>query len=124
MGIQDIPGYDQQISYLPVFGNDAFAMIIAFFVIVIIAPIVEELFFRGFLLQTLVQYFHPFLGSFITALVFTSIHFQFQSFIPIFVLSLLLNGLFLHTKNIWPSITFHMLNNVLALILEYVVISS
>lgn len=119
LGIEHIPGFEPQEPHLPLFGDDRLSTIIAIFVVVFIAPFVEEIFFRGFVLQTLLQRFSVFFGTIFSALIFTIVHFEFQSFIPIFLLALILNRLFLKTKNIWPGIAFHIVNNSIALAFEY-----
>lgn len=113
LGIQNF-GFEPQTPLFEIFGNDIPGFVFAFLIAVIIAPIVEEIFFRGFVLSTLVKEISPFWGVAITALIFASVHFEFQSIMPLLILSVVLNVLFVKTKSIWPGIVFHIFNNFMA----------
>lgn len=112
------PGYDIQAPTLPLFGEGRFAIIAAFLAAVIVAPLVEEAFFRGFVLQTSIQRLGTTYGSLFAAALFAIIHFQFSNIIPLFILGLIINWIFLRDKSLWPAIFFHAFNNGLALTLE------
>jgi len=94
-----------------------FGIIIASIVALVIAPLTEELFFRGFMLQTISRKISPVWGVILTTMIFAGIHFEFQSIMPLLILSLVLNILFIKTKSIWPGIIFHILNNTIAFII-------
>jgi uncharacterized protein len=117
-----IPGYQIPEPTLPLFGETGLAITIAAIVIIGIAPILEELFFRGFILQGLVNKIGPYFGAVLTALLFAIVHLQFASFIPIFILSLILSILFIRSKSIWPCIIFHLINNAVAFMIELLMI--
>ena len=106
-----IPGYQVQEEILPIFGNGIPNLIIVGVMVVGIAPIVEELIFRGFFLRTLSNKIGVFWGSILTATIFAVLHVPWQSFIPIFILGLIINRMVIHSKSLWPAIVFHMLNN-------------
>lgn len=118
----EIPGYQLSQPVLPIFGNSNLAFIVAGIVIILFAPLVEEIFFRGFLLQGLVSGTNKYLGAVATAVFFATIHLQFGSFLPILILGLILSGLFLRTKSIWPCIWFHIINNGVAFIIQLLII--
>lgn len=107
-------GFEEQTSLFEIFGYDIAGILFAFSITVIIAPLVEELFFRGFVLQTLVKKISPFWGIVLTGLIFASVHFEFQSIMPLLILSLVLNVLYIKTNSIWPGIIFHIFNNSVA----------
>lgn len=113
----DIFGFEPQRSLFDVFGRDVAGFSFAFIIAVVIAPFVEELFFRGFVLQTLAKKISPFWGVVLTALIFASVHFEFQSIMPLLILSVVLNVLYVKTKSIWPGIVFHVMNNSIAFII-------
>jgi len=117
-----IPGYQISEPVLPLFGTTNVAIIIAAIVIIFIAPILEEVFFRGFILQGLVNKFGKSAGAIVTALLFATLHLQFESFIPIFILSLILSIIFIRSKSIWPCILFHIINNIVAFTVELMII--
>lgn len=120
---QTVPGFGEQTSHIPLFGASFFDMALATFILVIIAPIVEEILFRGFLLQTFLARFTPWVASVVTAGFFAVIHFEFQSIGIIIFLALVLNWIFMRTRSIWPCIGFHMLNNGLAFLAEWLVLA-
>lgn len=118
-----IPGAGPQESHMPLFGGSAIDIVIAAIVLVVLAPLVEELVFRGFLLQTFMQKFSPAVSSLIAAAIFALIHFEFGSIVIIFFLGLVLNWLFIRTRSIFPCIAFHVINNGLAFYLEWLLAS-
>lgn len=106
-----IPGYQIQESVLPLFGTDILGLIVAGIAIVLLAPLIEEILFRGFLLRTLSNKIGVIWGSIVSALVFALLHVPWQSIIPIFILGLILNSIVIRSKSLWPAIGFHILNN-------------
>lgn len=119
----EIPGFEQQEAHLPLFGESLIDLSVAVLVMVILAPILEEIFFRGFVLQTLVSRWGRWTGTFTAAVIFAGIHFEFASFLGLFILALIINELFLRTRSIWVSIGFHIFNNSLAFLMEYLVLT-
>ena len=115
-----IPGFQAQPSIIPAFGDSTSAIIIATFTVVIIAPIIEEIFFRGFLMRTLVNHYKLYLGSIASAAIFALFHLQPNSIIPLFIVGLLLNSIVIRTKSILPAIGFHMLFNGISLAAQYI----
>ena len=84
------------------------------------AAISEELFFRGALQQFLMEKFkNGHSAVWITALLFSIVHFQFYGFLPRMVLGAMLGYLFLYTGNLWVPIVFHFVNNALVIILNF-----
>jgi hypothetical protein len=83
---------------------------------VVVAPIVEELFFRGFMLPGINKRYGYSWGVFISALLFALAHLQPGSLVPIFILGLLLAWLYNKTKSIWPCIFAHFVYNSIALV--------
>jgi membrane protease YdiL (CAAX protease family) len=84
---------------------------------VFIAPLCEELFFRGFVLSGLLRELSPFWAIVISAALFAIAHLDPGSFIPLFVIGLALGVLRWRTRSTWPGITLHMLNNGLSSII-------
>ncbi|MFA6024733.1 MAG: type II CAAX endopeptidase family protein [Candidatus Gracilibacteria bacterium] len=114
----NLPGYQEQESYLPLFGYDAIGLMVAFLVISVLAPLLEELFFRGFLYRTFQKTWPIWLSSIITATLFALIHFQLETFLPLFFLGLILNYATQKTGSVWTSVAFHSLNNTIALTVD------
>lgn len=109
-----IPGYQLQPSIFQYFGKDTYSLIASGIIIVIIAPILEEMLFRGVILRTLSDKWGIVTGSLISAFLFSLMHMPWQSIIPIFILALIINSLVIKSKSIWPAISFHILNNAIA----------
>lgn len=78
---------------------------------VFIAPICEELFFRGLVLGGLRRSMSNVPAVIISALVFALAHFDVGSFAVLLVIGLILGYLRCRSRSIWPCIALHMLNN-------------
>lgn len=117
----EIPGFSEQASHIPLFGSSWFDIAIAVFVMLFIAPFVEEILFRGFLLKSFLGRFSQKTAVLASAAIFSIVHFEFQSIGIIFFLALVLNWIFLKSRSIWPCIGFHILNNILAFLAEWLV---
>ena len=93
--------------------------------VVVGAPLVEELFFRGFVFKGLL---HSFLGGtgavLVTAIVWASIHLQYDwhGMTVIFLAGLLLGYARLKTNSIYPCFLMHALMNLLATVQVIVVV--
>jgi membrane protease YdiL (CAAX protease family) len=79
----------------------------------LLAPAAEEMLFRGILYPLIKQAGFPRLALFGTALLFAAIHLNMQSFLPLFVLALVLTLLYEVTDNLATSITAHALFNLM-----------
>lgn len=92
--------------------------VLGFVVIAIFAGLTEEVFFRGVLqplFQNITKNKHA--AIWITAIIFSAIHFQFYGFIPRMLLGALFGYLYVYTNNIAVPIWAHILNNGLSLII-------
>ncbi|MDP4008264.1 MAG: type II CAAX endopeptidase family protein [Candidatus Peregrinibacteria bacterium] len=116
--VGDLPGLSPQESMIPVFGEGRVAIITISIIAVGIAPMIEEIFFRGFLLNTLMSKCPFFIASTITSAIFAFVHFQFESMLAIFILSMIINYLYkINGNSTTATIIFHMANNLVAIIL-------
>jgi membrane protease YdiL (CAAX protease family) len=87
--------------------------------IVFLAPIVEEILFRGFLQKFLEEAWRDITRAvLVTSLFFALIHFNPYWIIQIYLLGLMLGYLAWYTGSIIPPIILHILNNAYALTLE------
>lgn len=109
-----IPGYEAQESYLPLFGTAPLEIIGGFFFIVIVAPFLEELLFRGFIYRLFTKIWPLWVASLFAALLFALAHVQLQSFFPLLLLGLILNWTCRKTGSVWTAVAFHSLNNAVA----------
>jgi len=88
----------------------------AFLKLVIIAPIIEEMIFRGVIMHGLMRNYSKFTAVFVSALLFALFHLNPWQFPATFVLGLLLGLLMLRTRNIYLCIIGHATNNGLVFI--------
>ena len=91
------------------------------FFAVIFSPVVEELFFRGFLLTFLKNYTSPTLAIFLSAGVFACAHLNLGAFVPLWFLGIVLGVAYEHTGSLLVPMTIHGCFNLataLALLLD------
>ena len=92
--------------------------IFLFLAVVIVAPIGEEIVFRGFLQRFLEKYWKDITRAVLaTSLFFAMIHFNPFWTIQIYLLGVILGFLSWKTKSVIPSIILHSINNGMAFIL-------
>lgn len=82
---------------------------------VIIAPLVEELFFRGYVFAGLRPRYGWPKAAAISSALFALFHLQPLAILPIFLLGYFFAFLYQRSRSLWPSILMHMLMNALAL---------
>lgn len=82
---------------------------------VIVAPLVEETFFRGFLFQGFRQRYGWIAALLLSSGIFAASHLDPVSFIPTFVLGAVLGYVYHRSNSLWPSIILHFLNNGFAM---------
>lgn len=93
------------------------ALLVNLFVVAVIPGIGEELLFRGVLQKIFVKWTRSvLLGILITSVIFAAFHFQFLSFLPRFVLSVILGYFYVWSGSIWVPVFAHFLNNATAVI--------
>ena len=89
-------------------------------VIALIPAIGEELTFRGVLQQSLTRRCkNAHVAVWLSAFIFSFIHFQFYGFLPRMFLGLLLGYLFYYSGSLWTSILMHFINNGSAVVVAY-----
>jgi len=87
----------------------------------IVAPFVEEIFFRGFVFAGLLHHWSWPKAALASAGLFAMAHFIPTSLLPIFILGLIFAFLYRVSGSIWPAILMHMLTNTLALSAAYAI---
>lgn len=101
-------------------GESLWRFFLNLFIVAGMAALAEEMFFRGGLQQLLEEKFlNGHWAVWISALVFSIIHFQFYGFLPRLFLGAILGYLFLYTRNLWIPILFHFVNNAFIIIVYY-----
>lgn len=100
-----------------VLSNDLWANII----VIALAPAVcEELFFRGFMQRTLLKMMPGHAAVWVTAFIFSVIHFQVYGFFARWFLGVALGYLALWGRSLWPSIIAHFVINAVQAVAAYV----
>ena len=88
--------------------------ILAFTMLVVIAPVAEEILLRGYLFAKLRARLPLWIAIFITSFLFALVHFAWNVGIDTFALSIVLCLLVVWSKSLWPAILLHMLKNFVA----------
>jgi uncharacterized protein len=86
---------------------------------VIFAPIVEELFFRGFLFQGFRQKYGWVKGGLLSSVIFGMAHLDPVAFIPTTILGILLAYMYHRSNSVWPGIILHVLVNAMGMCAAY-----
>ncbi len=95
-------------------------MISNLLVFAVLAGVCEEFFFQGALQPLLTRWTrNPHIGILLTALIFSTLHFQFYGFIPRFLLGVYLGYLFYWSRSLWLPALAHVLHNALSLLIDY-----
>lgn len=95
-------------------------LVISLFIIAVFPAVSEEFFFRGCLqpiFKRMTQNTHA--AVWITAFIFSFIHFEFLGFVPRFLLGAALGYLYAWSGSIWPSVMVHFFNNGLSVLATY-----
>lgn len=117
-----LPGYDgaqpQEVGFNQL--TNYYEYTLAFITLVILAPIAEEIIFRGYLYGKLRKTAPIWLALPITSLLFALVHGQLNVGLDVFALSVVLCLLRDTTGSIWAGILLHMLKNGLAFYLLFI----
>jgi len=96
-------------------------MLLNLFLIAVLPAIGEEMIFRGVFQKIFYDFFksgHP--AIWITAIIFSAMHFQFFGLIPRFILGLVFGYLYFWSGNLWLPVIAHFINNAVPVIGEYI----
>ena len=116
--LDTIPGLGEQISLIEIVGT-GIGLWIAFLTAVVVAPSVEEYIFRGWGMICLPLEKHPYISIFLNGLLFALFHFELAVIIPLLFLGCMLAWVRYKSGSILPGIVFHLINNSLALLVDY-----
>ncbi len=117
-----IPGFDANQIQETGFANLSYRYeyFLAFATLVVIAPLAEEILFRGYLYGKLRKYLPVWFSVLLTSLLFAAVHGQWNVAVDVFALSLVLCTLREITGNIWASFLLHVLKNGIAYYLLFI----
>jgi membrane protease YdiL (CAAX protease family) len=82
----------------------------------IVAPLSEEILFRGIILKGLVSRYSPTKAILISAILFSLFHLNLYQFFGAFMIGLLLGYLYFRMKSVLPCILAHSITNLLAVL--------
>lgn len=98
--------------------NQSISNTVLLVVVAFIGPVIEEVFFRGFLYSAFKKNWGVLPALFLSSLLFSLVHLQLYSFVPLLIIGWLLAYIFEKTKSLFPAIFLHgVYNLVLILIL-------
>jgi len=95
------------------------SLLLNIFLIAMLPALGEELFFRGVLQRIFTDWNGAVIAIWLTAFIFSAIHFQFYGFLPRMLLGAFFGYLVLWTGNLWIPIFAHFINNFMAVIFYY-----
>ena len=94
--------------------------IFLFLAVVVMAPVGEEIVFRGFLQKFLEEYWKEITRAvLVTSLFFAMIHMNPYWFVQIYILGILLGFLAWKTKSVLPPLILHGINNAMAMFFSF-----
>ena len=101
---------------MPDFINNAFdelamSPIVLILTVAVIAPIYEEVIFRGILLKGMANKINPTLAIIVSALFFALVHMNIPQGINAFLLGVIIGAIYLNTGSIYLCIFAHFVNN-------------
>jgi uncharacterized protein len=94
--------------------SQQFEYFLAFATLVIVAPVAEEILFRGYLFGKLQKHVPVWIAILLTSGLFALVHGAWNVGIDVFALSIVLCLLRIVSKSLWPSILLHMVKNGVA----------
>ena len=96
------------------FGTSRIGIILSFVMTVIIAPVIEEIYFRGLMLPAVTKRFGWGMGVIISSSLFAVLHMQANVMVYTFILGVFLCFMYIRLKSIIPGILLHAINNSIA----------
>jgi membrane protease YdiL (CAAX protease family) len=88
--------------------------VLAFIALVVIAPVAEEILFRGYLFGKLRKVAQLWISILITSVLFGFVHFAWNVGIDVFALSIIMCLARVWSGSLWPSMLMHMTKNFIA----------
>lgn len=95
-------------------------VVMVFLVLVVLAPLAEELLFRGFIFQGLRRRLSFWATTIIVSILFAVVHGQINVALDVFALSLVLCWLREKTNSLWPAVILHSAKNGIAFVLLFI----
>ena len=93
--------------------------VFSFIAIVIAAPIIEELIFRGIILNGLLQRYSPIKSIILSSILFGIVHLNPWQFVGALIIGMFSGWVYYRTKKLSLSILIHLVNNLVAFLGMY-----
>lgn len=106
----------EQAKYQP------YTVIATLLVAVLVAPLCEEIFFRGYLFPGLLRGLRPWPAIAASALLFALAHADLGSSVLLIVMGVVLAVVRWRSRSLWPGVILHTLNNTIAFIIILVLL--
>ena len=90
------------------------------FVMAFLPALCEEMMFRGWLQRRLSSSVNIHVAVWVSAFVFSAIHFQFYGFVPRMLIGAALGYMYYYTGSLWAPILAHFVNNAAAVLVAFV----
>lgn len=90
----------------------------------VLAPILEETVFRGFLLTSLTKYLSLPASVFVSSLIFAACHFSPRDFPQLLALGMVMGFAYARSRNLLTSITIHAVWNSTVVIMLFLIVNS
>lgn len=103
------------------FGANTTGLVLAIVMVVVVGPFVEEVVFRGALLEGLAARFGAWPAIVVQALLFAAFHRSVWMFVPMFMLGVVLGWLAHARDGLWPPIALHALYNGITVVVAFLV---
>ncbi len=113
---KQVVGPVPQENVVTIFPHTSSGLVLFAILAVLIAPVLEETFFRAFVFQGLSRTWGPIAGGVVSALVFAAWHQQLSVLIPIFGLGMVLAAAFYWTRSIYTNMTLHAIFNAVGIV--------
>lgn len=110
-------GLESATADLTAQNNSAWSLLLMYFYACLLGPLLEELLYRGVILQGMKKYNERF-AIILSALIFGLMHQNYQQFILAFLLGLVLAAVDLRTGSIIPSIVMHIIVNTSGVLMQ------
>jgi CAAX protease family protein len=114
--VHDLVVHPKEQAIVSAFPHTPIGAAMFILVAVVLAPVFEEILFRGFLFRGLANSFGWVWGALISAAIFGAAHLQLDVFLPLAALGFALAWAYHRTGSLWTNVTMHALFNTVAVI--------
>jgi len=94
---------------------------LAFLTVAVAAPLLEEVLFRGIVLDGFLKNYNPTKAIVWSAVIFGLVHLNPYQFIPAFLIGLIMGWIYWKTGSLWLCILIHFINNSAGFVLSWLV---